>query len=569
VAIIDILGMELLCGGYGVSTITRWTYDPTTKSFTYLGNFESGNNPSWISVCTPTTQHMRAGNKLLFVANEVKNYDRSDQGAISCFRVMENGDVSFVNRVRSGGGWPCHIHCVCADSAAPYIVVSNYNDGRSCVIPYDADAQNDGNYGTLRWDKAITLIHTPSPTRTTPLTRDGPHSHNVEDHNGFLYCVDLGLDFIFKFPVSQFKFSAAAARSPKEREQIVEAKAGAGLQLPIGCGPRHIKFHPFLDSGAFVLNECTNTVMVLSVNGANGDLSLPTARDYTYTDPLTLPAMLLRLVCINVVVLVAVPFVGSLLSSGGRTNNNSMLNITVLGVVNAILLMLHTLGINVELGLSPVHSGEHKHTLSNNISTLHMMLAAGGDTEFLDKDMNASELHISKDGKYLYTATRDVRKGFEACNGDDISGELAASDRSCITVFKIHSTQIKSDSYEPKKRVNSTKSKSLISSLAETFSAREPSSKRSSLLKGGGVFLECLQIVPTMGNHPRHFFLLDEPHNQLIVSNQRSNTVVVFDIFGKRSGAREGLINVKSVKVVQGDPAKKRSFSQPAILVQL
>jgi 6-phosphogluconolactonase (cycloisomerase 2 family) len=524
--------VRLLVGGYGTSVITRWSLDIDNKTFTYEGSFEAGNNPSWIAMAScPSAEPdgpIGEGDRLLFVANEVKTYDSARQyGAVSSFRLQADGQVSFVSRVASGGGWPCHIH---VPAEVKTIVVSNYADGQACAIPYLPN-------GALLAEHSVILRFVHPTKGSEELTRGGSHPHHVEQHNGYIYCVDLGMDFIYKF--TSKKMYVHALGPPPSSPETREAKADhtAGLQLRTGQGPRHIKFHPFLNV-AFVLNECSNTVSVLCVNRDNGDLSFPKAVSFKYCDDLAFSALVMRCIVMNIAILMGLPLL---------TNKNAAttLNATALAVVNTVLLLLHWLGINLDIGYW--RDGEFEHYLENNISSLGQLASA----QECD-DMNAAELVVTKNGKFLYVSNRDVRVTV---------ADVSDVDRSSISVFRIHSSVLAPPS--PRDASVWTKEKGRhedFISISGILNSRKCPRNYSTLLEGN-VYLECIQTVRSYGSHPRYFILVGED-TCLIIANQHSGTVVVLDV-----DSSTGLINQESCKVCEGDPSRNKVFVQPAMLI--
>lgn len=91
----------------------------------------------------------------------------------------------------------------------------------------------------------------------------GPHSNQKSAHahcvqfsskGNFLYAVDLGIDQILVYPITQ--------------EKKLD-KAAVSLQLDPGDGPRHLIFHPTKNM-AFIINELSSTVVSASVEPLTG-----------------------------------------------------------------------------------------------------------------------------------------------------------------------------------------------------------------------------------------------------------------------------------------------------------
>lgn len=82
------------------------------------------------------------------------------------------------------------------------------------------------------------------------------HAHCVQfsSNGNFLYAVDLGIDQILAYPITQ--------------EKKLD-KAVVSLQLDPGDGPRHLIFHPTKNM-AFIINELSSTVVSASVEPLTG-----------------------------------------------------------------------------------------------------------------------------------------------------------------------------------------------------------------------------------------------------------------------------------------------------------
>ncbi len=174
----------------------------------------------------------------LYAVNEIV-----PDGYISTF-VQNSGNWEETSKLTSLGDAPCHI---ILNKDQSIIAVANYVTGNVTTYPLD----EAGNFV----DKASTGQHTgkgPNEAR-----QEAPHAHFVQfsKNQKFLYAVDLGIDEIKTYSVSE--------------NGISEAKTA--IKLNPGDGPRHFVFHPTLDI-AYVINELSNTVSAVQVDPISGGM---------------------------------------------------------------------------------------------------------------------------------------------------------------------------------------------------------------------------------------------------------------------------------------------------------
>ena len=197
----------------------------------------------------PSFLSIHPNGRYLFAVNETLEYEGMKSGALSSFRIdRKTGDLTFINKVPSLGGAPCHL-TVSADGR--YVLVANYMGGNVAVFPVDSK----GRLG--------------SPSSVRQHTGSGPnkerqeaaHAHSIilDKDDRFAFVNDLGIDRVV---IYQFDH--------KMGKLIPHAKQGS-LTTVSGAGPRHFKFHP---SGnfAFIVNELNMTVSSLSYDRSTGGL---------------------------------------------------------------------------------------------------------------------------------------------------------------------------------------------------------------------------------------------------------------------------------------------------------
>ncbi|MDR0731818.1 MAG: lactonase family protein [Treponema sp.] len=194
-------------------------------------------NPSYLA--------LSPSGEFLYAVNELDEYDGVPGGAVSAYRVRQDGSLRFLNRKSSGGPGPCHI---AIHRNGTFAVTANYAAGSLAVLPI-------GKQGSLR--EAVQLIkYRGSGPRKKRQERAHAHSFTfAPDFSGGFVC-DLGADRLVLY-----RFDSKA-KKPLIPLESIPALAG--------YGPRHGVFHP---SGRFVyvLHELRSTVDVFTVTDSEGD----------------------------------------------------------------------------------------------------------------------------------------------------------------------------------------------------------------------------------------------------------------------------------------------------------
>jgi 6-phosphogluconolactonase len=173
----------------------------------------------------------------------------SQGGAVAAFKIHpENGALTLLNQVSSGGAGPCHLN---VDRTGRHVLVANYGGGSVAVLPL----REDGSLG------AATALIRHTGSSVNPQRQREPHAHsvNLSPDNRFALVADLGTD-----RVMIYRFDAL-------RGTLV-AHDPAFVALPPGSGPRHLAFHPD-GYRAFVVNELLSTVTAFDYDAIQGVLS--------------------------------------------------------------------------------------------------------------------------------------------------------------------------------------------------------------------------------------------------------------------------------------------------------
>jgi 6-phosphogluconolactonase (cycloisomerase 2 family) len=149
-----------------------------------------------------------------------------DQGAVAAFA---RDSLTALGSLETGGSQPCHV-AVTPDGR--HLACANYGSGSAAVFALAPD-------GTL--DRRTELVRH-SGSGPNPDRQEGPHCHEVVLTDDHADVVDLGIDQIVHYGLSD-----AGRLTP----------AGAS-RTPAGHGPRHFVTHP--DGRRFVTDELSSTV---------------------------------------------------------------------------------------------------------------------------------------------------------------------------------------------------------------------------------------------------------------------------------------------------------------------
>src|SRR5262245_2179946 len=198
--------------------------------------------------------------RLLFAVNEVDDFDRQRNGAVSAFKIdTETGKLTPINQQPSMGAGPCHL---VLDRTGRALFVANYNAGTVAVFPVG----DDGRLG------AASDVVQHKGRSVDPQRQEGPHAHcvTVDAANRFVFVCDLGID-----RVVSYRYDAA-------RRTLAPNERGSAAAKP-GAGPRHMVFRPD-GRFAYVVNELNSTVTVYRYDAAAGALrevhSVPTLPEH-------------------------------------------------------------------------------------------------------------------------------------------------------------------------------------------------------------------------------------------------------------------------------------------------
>lgn len=224
--------------------IYGFRYDPETGQLTSLGVAAEIPNPSFLAT---DPQH-----RFLYAVTE-RGSDPNMTGALSDQTVSSysinprTGALTFLNKVSSAGGMPCHL---VVDGTGKTLFVADYGSGR--VVSYAI--KPDGSIGEQ------TGLGQDNGSSVDPRRQQGPHVHStvLSPDNRFLFTPDLGLD-----QIKIYKIDPANGTFTPDDPPFVSVTAG--------LGPRHFAFGRGAKF-AYVVCEMGSSVVVFSYDRAKGSL---------------------------------------------------------------------------------------------------------------------------------------------------------------------------------------------------------------------------------------------------------------------------------------------------------
>jgi len=180
--------------------------------------------------------------KTLYLASEV------EQGVVQALRVEEDGSLSALNQVASGGAGPVYLALT---PNGKHLLVANYVSGSVAVLPVKADGslgeatdiqQHQGEPGAAKPQAAVEGSFAISD-------HNGPHAHMIAaDPSGrYVFATDLGLDRIYQYRLDE----QHGKLTPNDPPFISASSKGAG--------PRHFIFTP-QGNALWLINEEASTL---------------------------------------------------------------------------------------------------------------------------------------------------------------------------------------------------------------------------------------------------------------------------------------------------------------------
>lgn len=213
-----------------------------------------------LSGTSPSSLVIDQTGKFLYSANETDRVDDSGQGSVSAYRIENDGGLTLLNTVPSGGAGPTYVSI---HPSGDFLLVANYFGGSVAVLPIAADgslkkaSHVQVDEGTIGPTKAVN-----APEGSFAFSgHDRTHAHMIlSDPTGkFVIHVDLGLDKIFIW-----RFDA-------EKGKLI-ANDPPSVSLPPGDGPRHFDFHPN-GTWFYSIQEEGSTVVLFDFDATTGKLT--------------------------------------------------------------------------------------------------------------------------------------------------------------------------------------------------------------------------------------------------------------------------------------------------------
>ncbi|EIW75591.1 putative isomerase YbhE [Coniophora puteana RWD-64-598 SS2] len=214
------VNITILAGGY-TSFIASYVFNTDTETLTYLNQYQTGDNPSWI-IGHPTNA------SILYAANE------DTPGALQSFVVGDDGALTTVDTIYSGGNGPPYV----GPLTTGQIAVADYGSGQASVIATQADGLHFVNG---------------SNTITFPTKDSGPYAGVSEPHMALqvgeeVFVPDRSGDTIW--------------RIGQDGDSAGQWSLHGQIQHPNGTGPRHIRV---VDNMLYTVHEFASTLTMQAV----------------------------------------------------------------------------------------------------------------------------------------------------------------------------------------------------------------------------------------------------------------------------------------------------------------
>lgn len=228
--------MNLYIGTYTHNSskgIYRMKFNEEYKSFT---------TPELVAELeSPTYLYLTKDQRRLYAVSETIS---GKYGEISAYQII-NDKLQLFNKVSAPCGGLVHLTL---DKKERFLFAVNYSDGYILMYPID----NDGSILEL----CCEIIH--SGKVLNPMRQEKAHAHFVclTPDEKFLCVCDLGLDLLAIYQVDYDNNNLL------KREDL-------NIQFPLGCGPRHMVFHPN-GKYTYVLTELSSEVFVLEYDKDSG-----------------------------------------------------------------------------------------------------------------------------------------------------------------------------------------------------------------------------------------------------------------------------------------------------------
>jgi len=249
------MSTSLLTSGYG-QTVLSFLLNVRSSEKTSDVVSQDGENLSFV------VKHPRLDN-VFYAVHEVENYNGHETGAVSRWKINEQGQFIMLEKMSSGGTSPCHLS---VNDKENMLYVANYG-GSFAAFSLQKES------GELLLGQSKYVFKYGEGSNAVPDRQKDSHPHAVYFWRDFVYVVDLGSDKIYHY-------------SHNKNDVIPGSLKKIGhTDMPLGWGPRHMAI---FNDVAYVIFELKNRVGVYRINPSNGDLieaqSIPTIEDNNIKD---------------------------------------------------------------------------------------------------------------------------------------------------------------------------------------------------------------------------------------------------------------------------------------------
>ncbi|EGN94490.1 hypothetical protein SERLA73DRAFT_114730 [Serpula lacrymans var. lacrymans S7.3] len=211
------VNFTILAGGY-TTFIATYSFNTDDNSLTYLNQYTTGPNPSWISASVTNTS-------ILYAVNE------NTPGALQSFTVGPEGALTGpYDTAYSGGDGPPY----CAQLTTGQVGIMNYGSGTGRIIPTLEDQLYFSNDSTT-----ITFPSPPAPNVSLP--------HMAYQYGSEVFVPDKGNDKIWRLT---------------QNGSAGDWKIQGLIEQPQYSGPRHIRIYQDM---LYTVHELASTLTLQAV----------------------------------------------------------------------------------------------------------------------------------------------------------------------------------------------------------------------------------------------------------------------------------------------------------------
>lgn len=211
----------------GAEGIYLCNLDANNGEIKLVNTFPGVDNPSFLKVSPDK--------KYLYVASRVPQAIEPDGGTVLAYKILERGNIQFLNKQSSHGADPCHID---VSKDGKFVAIATYGGGTVSLYPVSPDG---------KLNPASTVIVNQGKS-ADPSRQSKPHAHSIKfsPFDNSVFSADLGTDHLDVFTL--------------EKGELKKGNLEF-LKLDPGSGPRHFDFHP--DGNViYVINELNSTITV-------------------------------------------------------------------------------------------------------------------------------------------------------------------------------------------------------------------------------------------------------------------------------------------------------------------